>query len=444
MRKRFILGAAVLLISALFLSGCRTADNLSGSGTENQTAANDGGKEEIQDRTESEADKDTEELSDVDFDVAGHLYTSPTGSSFCFVTVTNNSDATVSVSGSAEAKDADGNAVGTASMTKIGVLAPGETSASYFFFSDGFGIDRVEYDLSYTEETRYKPVIGSLAVEQHLNDRNVVLSVTNNGDTAARFVRAYALFFDADNNVLDFAEDFITDIDYEIKPGAALTVQLNFDGDSYDRVEVYLVGHNDGSSAFSTEKADVSDEDFEIKEYLYEYYEYSGGSVYYLIVTNNSAETVSFFANGTAKDADGNIIGAGDTEIDVLGPGETSVGYLYFSGVTGIETVEYQTAYGAETNLKPVVGDLSLDVSVNAEDVTVTVTNNGDIAARYVEAYAVFLTADNTVADVVSNYLVDDDYEIKPGAALSEKFSCHSEFDRVEVYLTGMGVNEGS
>ena len=415
MKKRFK-AAAVLLTAAVFLCGCQTADNLNVSSTE--------------------------ESSDGDFEVKGYLYTYSIGISAYFLIVTNNSDATVSVSGTAAAKDADGNAVCEATLTKISVLAPGETSVGSFFFSDAPDIDEVEYDLSYAEETRYKPVIGALSVEQYLNDHNVVLSVTNNGGIAARFVKAYAFFFDADNNILDYDETFVTDIDYEIKPRASLTAQLNFEGDSYDRVEVYFTGSNSGSSIFSTEKADVSDVDFEIKEYLYEYHEYSGGSVYYLIVTNNSAETVSFFANGTAKDANGNIIGAADADITVLGPGETSVGYLYFSGVTGVETVEYQAAYGAETNFAPVVGSLSLDVSVNADNAIVSVTNNGDIAARYVEAYAVFLAADNTVISVVNKYLVDDDYEIKPGGTLSEQLDCPSGFDRVEVYLTGNGINE--
>ena len=79
-----------------------------------------------------------------------------------------------------------------------------------------------EYTLSAKEETFYKPVLSDLSIEQSITDDKVVLITTNNGDNAAKFVEAYALFFSGEDLVY-YGSTYITDDDSEIKPGATIS-----------------------------------------------------------------------------------------------------------------------------------------------------------------------------------------------------------------------------
>jgi archaellum component FlaF (FlaF/FlaG flagellin family) len=382
---------------------------------------------------ESSAEAST--YNDADFEVtAEYLYEGMFGTSLYFLAIQNNSDAAVEVNGNATALDADGNAIGADSMY-IDVLGPGEESIGYFYFDDVSGIDKVDYQLSYSDSW-YEPVLSELSVDQTLNDSNVTLNITNNGSISAQFVEAYALFMDADGNVIDYESTYFTDNDSEIKPGATISGQLDCYEDAYDHVAVYLVGRSDGSASQATASS-FSDEDFDVTGYLYE--GSYGSSIYFVTVKNNSQATVSVGGNATAKDADGNSIGAANLSIDVLGPGEESIGYFYFGNVSNIDTVDYQLMYSEDSFYDPVVGNLSVEVSVNDTNVVVTATNNGDIAAEFVEAYVLFFDADGNVVDYDESYIVDNDYELKPDATLSTQANAYEEFDHVGVYLTGRG-----
>ena len=190
----------------------------------------------------------------------------------------------------------------------------------------------------------------------------------------------------------------------------------------------------ESASAESPANVEVKDEDFEIKEYLYDG---KYDSYYYLVVKNNSTISVDVSGNATAKDSNGNAIGAGNLSIDVIGPGQTSVGYFYFDDVHGIATVDYSLNYGTDPYYEDVLADLSFSQTINNSNVIVSAVNNGTEAAEFVEAYALFFDANGTVVDTDSAYLTDNDYELKPGATLSAQLNTNEAFDHVEVYLTG-------
>ncbi len=178
-----------------------------------------------------------------------------------------------------------------------------------------------------------------------------------------------------------------------------------------------------------------SDSDFEVKEYLYE--NTIGDTLYFLVVKNNSNANVSVSGNATAKDSSGNAIGAGDMSIDVLGAGETSIGYFYFDSVSGIDSVDYKLKYSDNLYYSPVIGNLEIEQTVNDKNVIVTVTNKGEKAAQFVQAYALFFDENNDVLRYESTYITDDDYEIKIGDTLSGQLDCYKGYDHVEVYFTG-------
>ena len=301
-----------------------------------------------------------------------------------------------------------------------------------FYFDSVTGIDKVDCALTYDTETYYKPVVGNIRMEQTINDQNLTVIATNDGNTNAQFVEAYALFFDADNKVVSYDSTYVTDGDSEIKPGGTISVQLDtYKG--FDHVECYLTGRSDGQA--STASSGVSDSDFAVKEYLYE--NSIGDSMYFLAITNNSDKTVGINGNMTAYDAGGNVIGADSGSIDVLGPGEQSIMSFYFDSVKGIDNVQYTLGYDTEPYYKSGLEGLEVVQNINAKNVVVTVTNNGTEASQFVEAYALFLDSAGKVVRYDSTYIVDGDSEIKPGATLSKQLDTYEAFDTVEVYLTG-------
>lgn len=169
-------------------------------------------------------------------------------------------------------------------------------------------------------------------------------------------------------------------------------------------------------------------------------------SEYLVAVKNNSNLTVGISANATAYSSDNNLLGASNSAIDVLGPSEESVLWFYFSGVTGIDHIDYkdnlQYTSGANLYYKPIISNLSVQDGLNGDVLTLAVTNNGDCAAEFVEAYAVFMDANNTPLQISSTYVVDSNSEIAPGAMQSaqiEYFSSYDkgEYDHVTYYFTG-------
>ena len=179
---------------------------------------------------------------------------------------------------------------------------------------------------------------------------------------------------------------------------------------------------------------EISMEDFDIREIRYDN---EFATMEYLVIKNNSEKAVEITGNATALSADGSVVGAADCSINVLGPGEESIAYFYFSNVTDVAEVDYSLSYNEAKYYDPVIKDLGLEVNVNDSNVVVLVTNNGSKPAMFVEAYALFYDANNNVVYASSGFVMDSDSEIKPGATLSEQISAYEAFDHVEVYLTG-------
>nr|MCR4746255.1 FxLYD domain-containing protein [Lachnospiraceae bacterium] len=300
-------------------------------------------------------------------------------------------------------------------------------------FDSVSGIDHVDYEMEYNKSSYYQPVVGAISLEQTINDSNLTLIATNTGTVNAQFVEAYALFFDAEGNVVSYASSYITDDDSELKPGAALSAQLDSYSD-FDHVECYLTGRSDGSASEAPDSA-ISDSDFDIKEYAYE--DSIGSTTYYLIIKNNSDETVKISGNATAYDSLENVIGAGDCSVDVLGPGEETIAYFFFDFVSGLDHIDYKLNYSESDYFEPVINELSMEQNINDNNVVVTVTNNGTEAAEFVEVYALFFDQHNNIVGTSSAYAIDDDSELKPGESISKQLDIYDSFDHVECYLTG-------
>lgn len=431
-----------LIFSMAILAGCgstqspaqTTEANVEVKDNRTETEKSGGSGSTVVDnrqKKETASAMSSKSVSDDDFEKTGYIYENSIGDSLYFYIVKNNSSATVEINGNATAYDSAGSVIG-ASQRDIDVLGPGETSLMVFYFDSVSGIDKVDCALSYDTSPYYKPVINNIRMEQTINDKNITIRATNGGEYNAQFVEAYALFFDSDGKVIAYDSKYVTDNDSEIKPGATLSAQLSTYND-FDHVECYLTGRSDGEASVST--SEVSDSDFSVKEYRYE--NTIGDSMRFLVIKNNSEKTVGININMTAYDASGNVIGADDGSIDVVGPGEESIATFYFDSVKDIDHVEYTMSYDTDPYYGSVLSDLEVVQNINDKNVVVTATNKGTEAAKFVEAYALFLDTSGNVVEYGSTYITDGDSEIKPGVTLSKQITSYEAFDTVEVYLTG-------
>lgn len=427
-------GIISFLLATLLLVGCGTTatDESKNVGAEESQMENDSDDKEQKTTVIDNRDKEgVQEVSDHDFEKNGYLYENTIGDTLYFYTVKNNSELTVRINGNATAMSSDGSVLG-ADESELSVLGPEETSVIVFYFDGVTGVDSVETNLTYDTDSYYSPILSKLRMEQTINTENLTLVVTNTGGINAEFVEAYALFMDENNNVLSYDSTYITDGDSEIKPGATLSGQLDA-YQKFDHVECFLVGRSTGKS--TSPSSEVSDSDFDIKEYCYE--NSIGDSLYFLVITNNCGKAVGIDINMTAYDASDNVVGADSGEVNIIGAGETSIAYMYFDSVKGIDHVNYVMNYNTSPYYEPVLNDLDVVQNVNSKNVVVTVTNNGTESAEFVEAYALFFDTSGKVVHYDSAYITDGDSEIKPGASLSEQLDSYGTFDTVEVYLTG-------
>lgn len=183
------------------------------------------------------------------------------------------------------------------------------------------------------------------------------------------------------------------------------------------------------------EKAQIDDKDFLTKTYIYD--DGWGATYYFIVIKNNSKQSVSIDINGVARDSSNKIVGAADEEIDILGPGEETLGYLYFDEVENVTKVDCTYSYNTKPYYTPCISNLQVEKSVNSKNVVVSVTNKGYKSAEFVKAYALFFDSNNNVVDFDYTYVTDSDSEIKPEATLSVQLDTYEDFSSVSVYLTG-------
>lgn len=157
---------------------------------------------------------------------------------------------------------------------------------------------------------------------------------------------------------------------------------------------------------------------------------------HFIVVKNNSSETVDISTSSLGYSKDGSVVSAADGSFDALGVGCTSV--LYEAFETDAEIDHYDTKMGASKSkyYESVIQDLSYVQNDIDGGAIFQVTNNGEKAAEFVEGYALFFSEDKLVG-FSSSYFVDDDSELKPGETISKQLDCYEKFDRIEFYLTG-------
>lgn len=157
---------------------------------------------------------------------------------------------------------------------------------------------------------------------------------------------------------------------------------------------------------------------------------------HFIIVKNNSSQSVDISTSSLAYSADGTMVSAANASFDALGTGCTSIMYEAFE--TDVEIDHYETTMNVVQSdyYESVIQDLSYTENDIEGGAIFQVTNNGEEPAEFVEGYVLFFLGDELVG-YDSTYFTDDDSEIKPGETISNQINSYDDFDRLEFYLTG-------
>lgn len=157
---------------------------------------------------------------------------------------------------------------------------------------------------------------------------------------------------------------------------------------------------------------------------------------HFIIVKNNSSQSVDISTSSLAYSADGTMVSAANASFDALGTGCTSIMYEAFE--TDVEIDHYETTMNVVQSdyYESVIQDLSYTENDIEGGAIFQVTNNGEEPAEFVEGYVLFFLGDELVG-YDSTYFTDDDSEIKPGETISNQINSYEDFDRLEFYLTG-------
>ncbi len=157
---------------------------------------------------------------------------------------------------------------------------------------------------------------------------------------------------------------------------------------------------------------------------------------HFMVIKNNSSETVDVSSSSIAYDAAGNVLGAEDASLYALGAGCTSVMYEAFEIDGDVDKYDTSITSSSSGYYKSVIQDLTYTQSDISNGAVFQVTNNGSDAAEFVKGYALFIKDGNLVA-FDDKYFTDDDYEIKPGVTITKQFDTTKEFDNIQFYLEG-------
>jgi hypothetical protein len=225
MKKRVFLAP---LLSLAILTACSTGSQQSQKSVESSENHQE----------ESTAETKKANLAD-SMEITEYSLENSLGNTNHYYIVKNNSDKTVKVDFNTTALNSSGEIIG-AQSSDVYALGSGCTSCALEIFDDVTGVDQFKHTLSVKEDEDYKSVIQDIAVDISQQPEKVIVTCTNNGDSAAEYLNVSVLFF-KDGKYIGSAGDLVSDDDYELKPNATLSTQFDSYQD-YDDIKVYLSG----------------------------------------------------------------------------------------------------------------------------------------------------------------------------------------------------------
>ena len=164
------------------------------------------------------------------------------------------------------------------------------------------------------------------------------------------------------------------------------------------------------------------------------HYESKYSNYAFLIIENTSDYNIQIDVEAKFYNQAGELVGAKNESEVAFEKGYEMV--IRFSVDEAFEKMEYEITVDEEDYYDCVISDLEYETVSAKNKEIVSVKNNGDEAADFVETHALFFKNGKVVGfdDV---YFVDDESQLKPGKTLTKEMDCYEEYDNVRFFFTG-------
>jgi len=220
MKKKIAL-VVLAAMAATMMFGCSSAPN-SSSASETTTEATTTTTEAT--TTTSETTTTVKELLESDFDIQEYIYVPwyKKENTECLLVIKNNSTESAYVKFNITAHDKNDNVIGATSIPNY-FLGAGEETVIYGIFEGVTGVDHITRKMTISDGGTKEPQVGTLEAKAHVNKNNVVLTISNNGQSEATEFYAYVLFFDKNGKIVDYTS---SDEIYSLPAGDSTSIQL--------------------------------------------------------------------------------------------------------------------------------------------------------------------------------------------------------------------------
>ncbi len=168
----------------------------------------------------------------------------------------------------------------------------------------------------------------------------------------------------------------------------------------------------------------------DVKEYAIEKY---GNCYYYLVVTNNSSDTLSISGNVVAKDKSGKTYGAQSDSKSAIASGSTTA--LEFIFEEEPYSAEYSLKAEKENTFKDMTKDIDCTATKSGDKLIVSCTNKSDKDCDSTRVAVMFFKNGKAV-DYNYAYFGSSGFGLDAGTTIVQEISSDKEFDKYELYVS--------
>ena len=197
---------------------------------------------------------------------------------------------------------------------------------------------------------------------------------------------------------------------------------------------------DDGSTADASsesDSADPADYAAQLDKEEYTYDDGYGSTYHFIVLKNNSDQTLTIATNSVAYNGSGDKIGADSGHLDALGPQSEQLVIESFDNVSDVDHFDTTISASKAKWYEDATANIEVEADVLGDKVIITCTNNGDEPAQSVEGRVIFLK-DGECVGYSTNYFMNEDGKLKPGESLTKQFDYYNgTFDEAKYYIAG-------
>ena len=185
----------------------------------------------------------TTQNEDIDYvsqlDITEYSYVNSIKNTIYCMVIKNNSDKTLKFSVNITANDQEGNLVGAQTMEEYAVESGYEVLMTTSF--DGDKAEEFVYNLDAEVDEYYSPVLSDLDVKITKADKKVIVTCKNTGNESAKFVKASALFFNKEGELVYSNETYCVANNSSLEAGKTISKEIDAFREFHD-VKIYMTG----------------------------------------------------------------------------------------------------------------------------------------------------------------------------------------------------------